>query len=237
MILFFGFTIGIELCIFRDLAGIFPQGTFAPALAYLLFILFFRKMAVPIVLDVNKTVLIKLIQAVIIPVLIAFLAFMAGNLFGMNIVLDNAAQIGGSLIPLILIIVVGGIGEEIGWRSFLKTTLERKCSVLVSSIIVGIMWGLWHIDRWNFGILFMSVMVLQTISFSIVMALILKDTSNNIIISTALHASFNTGFQIFFGMRFTETKIMLLIAVTILVIAIIVVITNRKYYLNQKNVA
>lgn len=237
MILFFAFAIGIELCIFRDRAGIFPLGTFAPTLAYLLFILFFRKMAVPIVFDVNKTVLIKLIQAIIIPVLIIFLAFIAGNIFGMNIVLDNAVQIGGSLIPLILIIIVGGIGEEIGWRSFLKTTLERKYSVLVSSIIVGIMWGLWHIDRWHLGILFMSITVLRLVSFSIVMALILKDTSNNIIISTALHASSNTGFQIFFGTRFTETKIMLLGAVTVLVIAIIIVIINRKYYLNQKNVA
>jgi membrane protease YdiL (CAAX protease family) len=194
-------------------------------------------MAVPIVFDVNKTILIKLVQAIIIPVLIAFVAFTIGNLFGMNIVLDNAIQIGRSLMPMILIIIVGGIGEEIGWRSFLKTTLERKSSVLVSSIIVGIMWGLWHIDRWNLGIIFMSIMVLETVSFSIIMALILKDTNNNIIISTALHASFNTGFMIFLGTRFTETKIMLLIAVTMLLIAIIMVIINRKYYLSQKNVA
>jgi membrane protease YdiL (CAAX protease family) len=194
-------------------------------------------MAVPIVLDVNKTVLIKLMQAVIIPVLIAFAAFITGNLFGMNIILDNAAQIGNSLMPIILIIIVGGIGEEIGWRSFLKTTLEKKYSVLVSSIIVGIMWGLWHIDRWYLGITFMSIMVLQTVSFSIIMALILKDTSNNIIISTALHASFNIGFQTFFGVRFTETKILLLIGITMLVIAVILVIINQKYYLKQKTCA
>jgi membrane protease YdiL (CAAX protease family) len=194
-------------------------------------------MAVPIVLDVNKTILIKLVQAIIIPVLIAFVAFTIGNLFGMNIVLDNAVQIGSSLMPMILIIIVGGIGEEIGWRSFLKTTLERKSSVLVSSIIVGIMWGLWHIDRWNLGIIFMLIKVLDTVSFSIIMALILKDTNNNIIISTALHASSNTGFLIFLGTRFTETKIVLLVAVTRLLIAIIMVIINRKYYLRQKNVA
>jgi ABC-type proline/glycine betaine transport system permease subunit len=83
----------------------------------------------------------------------------------------------------------------------------------------------------------MSITVLRLVSFSIVMALILKDTSNNIIISTALHASSNIGFQIFFGTRFTETKIMLLGAVTTLVIAITIVIINRKYYLRQKNVA
>jgi membrane protease YdiL (CAAX protease family) len=237
MVLFFLFTIGIEICIFTDQARVFPLSTLAPGLAYLLFILFFRKMTVPIVLDVNKTVLFKLIQALIIPVLVAFTVFIAGNLFGMNIAMGNAAETIGSLLPIILIIIVGGVGEEIGWRSFLKTTLEKRCSVLISSIIVGIMWGLWHIDRWNLGIVFMSVMVLQTASFSTIMALILKDTKNNIIISTALHLSFNIGFQIFFGTRFTEIKIMSLVAVTMLIIAIIVVIINRNYYLKQKNVA
>jgi membrane protease YdiL (CAAX protease family) len=219
------------------MARVFPLSPLAPGLAYLLFILFFRKMAVPIVLDVNKTVLFKLIQALVIPILLAFVAFIAGNLFGMNIVLGNAAEVVRSVIPLMLIIIVGGAGEEIGWRSFLQTTLERRYSVLVSSIIVGIMWGLWHIDRWNIGIIFMSVMVLQMVSNSIIMALILKDTNNNIILSTAFHSSFNIGFLIFFGTRFTETKIMLLVAVTILIIAIIAVIINMKYYLRQKNVA
>jgi hypothetical protein len=81
MVLFFFFTIVIEFCIFHDQARVFPLSTLAPALAYLLFILFFREMAVPIVLDVNKIVLFKLIQAIIIPVLLAFVAFIAGNLF------------------------------------------------------------------------------------------------------------------------------------------------------------
>jgi membrane protease YdiL (CAAX protease family) len=237
MVLFFLFTIGIEFCIFHDVASVFPLSPLAPGLAYLLFILFFRKMTVPIVLDVNKTVLFKLIQAMIIPVLLAFVAFIAGNLLGMNIVLDSAAEIIGSVISVMLIIIVGGVGEEIGWRSFLKTTLEKKYSVLVSSIIVGIMWGLWHIDRWNIGIVFMSIMVLETVSISIIMALILKDTNNNIILSTALHSSYNIGFQIFFGVRFTETKITMLIAVTMFITAIIAVLKNRNYYLRQKNVA
>jgi membrane protease YdiL (CAAX protease family) len=191
-------------------------------------------MAVPIVLDVNKIELFKLIQAIIIPVLLAFIAYIAGNLFGMNIAPGNTAETTRTIISVMLIIIVGGVGEEIGWRIFLQTTLERRRSVLVSSIIVGIMWGLWHIDRWNIGIFFMSIIIFEAVSFSIIMALILKDTNNNIIISTVLHSSFNIGFQIFFWTRFTETKIMLLIAVALLIIAIIMVIINRSYYLRQE---
>jgi membrane protease YdiL (CAAX protease family) len=195
-------------------------------------------MAVPIVLDVNKTVLFKLIQAIVIPVLLMFAAFIAGNLFGMNGGPDTEAEkTAAPVLSIMLIVIVGGIGEEIGWRSFLQTTLEKRFSVLASSIIVGTMWGLWHIDRWGLGITFMSVMVLETVSNSIIMAAVLKDTKNSIIISTMLHASFNIGFHIFFGIRFTETKIMLLASIPLLITAIILVIINREYYLKQKNVA
>jgi membrane protease YdiL (CAAX protease family) len=125
----------------------------------------------------------------------------------MNVVPDNAAETTAApVLSIMLIVIVGGIGEEIGWRSFLQTTLEKRLSVLVSSIIVGTMWGLWHIDRWGLGIAFMSVMVLQTVSNSIIMAAVLKDTKNSIIISTMFHASFNIGFIYFLGYGLRKQK-------------------------------
>ena len=42
-------------------------------------------------------------------------------------------------------IIIGSIGEEIGWRSFFQPFLETKYSKNISSIIVGVVWGLWHI--------------------------------------------------------------------------------------------
>lgn len=42
--------------------------------------------------------------------------------------------------------VLGGpLGEEIGWRGYLLPTLQRRWSPLVSSAVVGVVWGMWHL--------------------------------------------------------------------------------------------
>lgn len=54
----------------------------------------------------------------------------------------------GSYLPLILI---GPISEEFGWRGYALDRLQTRWSPLISSIMIGIVWGLWH------GPLFMMV--------------------------------------------------------------------------------
>jgi membrane protease YdiL (CAAX protease family) len=48
----------------------------------------------------------------------------------------------GSFIPLI---VIGPLSEELGWRGYALDRLQTKWSALVSSIVVGILWALWHL--------------------------------------------------------------------------------------------
>jgi membrane protease YdiL (CAAX protease family) len=98
------------------------------------------------------------------------------------------------------------------------------------------MWALWHVDRYFVGILFMGVFIIVTTSFSIIMSMVLKDTRNNIIVSTLLHTSFNLSFEIFFSDSFTETKIVILVALVLLVGAIISIVVNKDYFLGRKNI-
>jgi membrane protease YdiL (CAAX protease family) len=83
------------------------------------------------------------------------------------------------------------IGEEIGWRSFLQITLEKKMPVLLS---INNCWGNMGIMAYlyySFRIIVMLLFISATIIFSIIMSVILKDTENNIYVSTLLHTSFN----------------------------------------------
>jgi membrane protease YdiL (CAAX protease family) len=55
-----------------------------------------------------------------------------GNLF--------LAQLGSAL-PLI---ILGPLSEEIGWRGYALDRLQTKWNALTSSLIIGLVWGLWH---------------------------------------------------------------------------------------------
>jgi membrane protease YdiL (CAAX protease family) len=51
-----------------------------------------------------------------------------------------------SVVPMILMLTVfAGMGEEFGWRGFAMPRLQARYSALVSSLIIGALWGLWHI--------------------------------------------------------------------------------------------
>lgn len=41
-------------------------------------------------------------------------------------------------------IIFGGL-EEVGWRGFLQSKLQSRINLLVTAVIIGIIWGLWHI--------------------------------------------------------------------------------------------
>ena len=49
------------------------------------------------------------------------------------------------IIPLYLIFVVMQFGEEFGWRGYALPRLLRKRSALISSLVVGSLWAVWHI--------------------------------------------------------------------------------------------
>jgi len=49
------------------------------------------------------------------------------------------------LIPLLLIgLLTGPISEEFGWRGFAQPLLQIKYNPAVASLIIGVIWGLWH---------------------------------------------------------------------------------------------
>ena len=48
------------------------------------------------------------------------------------------------LLWLMIRLLLGSLGEEIGWRGFAQLRLQRRYGALTASILVGLIWSTWH---------------------------------------------------------------------------------------------
>lgn len=67
-------------------------------------------------------------------------------------------------LPLVVLaaFVANGFGEEVGWRGFAQPTLQRTRGLLSASLIVALVWALWHVPS------FLVVETYRTMGFAIV---------------------------------------------------------------------
>jgi membrane protease YdiL (CAAX protease family) len=177
-------------------------------------------------LNFDKIILTKSLIALAVPALLFAVAFFVGKQLNLNVkVTENLT----GLLPLMIIgMLIGAFGEEIGWRSFLQPILEKKNCVLVASILVGVIWGLWHVGHYKNGLLFMTGFLLFTISASIIIAWLLRGTDYNLIISAIFHLTINVCFLVFFHNSMTDSKFMLINGLVWLIPAIGIVVLTGK---------
>lgn len=106
----------------------------------------------------------------------------------------------------LLVMLFGCYGEEIGWRGFMLPLLRRKYSLLLSSSIVGLCWGLWHL-YFNAGFYVFVVYMIMVTEISFIISWLCTKTQNNIMVAIIFHTSFNFfSFAFFERIIFTEIE-------------------------------
>jgi uncharacterized protein len=190
----------------------------APAIVVGIIVLIFNSTKVFLNFRFDKRQLTKFLIAVFLP----FLIFLVSYFICLNIGVKPSFT--GNWQQGLLLglggMLIGAVGEEIGWRGFLQVNLERKYSAIISSIITGLMWGFWHIGHYKNGLLFMLGFLLFTVSASIILRTILEGTTNNLLISILFHFSINIGFVLFFKNALIDPKMILTIGVLWFLVAI-----------------
>jgi uncharacterized protein len=129
---------------------------------------------------------------------------------GATAILVLAGTSGVSLLPWWRIVLAFGFVaavipvEEVGWRGFALPRLQARYSALVSSLIVGVIWGCWHIpllfmkQYWITRLmpgsvaLSLAAFVLGTVLLSIMMTWVYNSTRGSLLLICLMHASNNS---------------------------------------------
>jgi len=130
------------------------------------------------------------------------------------------------VIALVLAMIKGPI-EEFGWRGIALPLLQRKLAPLWAGIVLGVVWGLWHIpafllsgtqqSAWSF-----TPFLLGTIAMSIIMTPLFNRSRGSIFLAALFH--FQAINPIFPDAQPFDTYLLILIA------ALVVVINRRTMF-------
>jgi membrane protease YdiL (CAAX protease family) len=98
-----------------------------------------------------------------------------------------------------LVLDPGPLGEELGWRGFALPRLLHNCSALIASVIVGLIWGLWHLPAFFINGLpqnqfSLPAFLVACVALSVLMTWVYQHTQGSILFAVLIHWLFNTDF-------------------------------------------
>lgn len=108
-------------------------------------------------------------------------------------------------VTLLLCLFAGPLGEELGWRGYLRVELDKKYGFIQASIVAGLIWAFWHAILWFVDVAFMDgatglplvVYIIANIvvmtSLVIIMNVVMK-RSNNLLNAIWIHFCYNVIF-------------------------------------------
>ena len=137
------------------------------------------------------------------------------------------------LIPVILLSLIGCIGEETGWRGFMLPSFNKKYSLLMSGIFTGILWGAWHFGKIaSFGFLAYVLFIVLITEFSVIMTWIYKKSDRNMTCMVFFHLGINTASILLLTGR--EGVLFYTVACVIsAIICLLLVLTDKKTWYSR----
>jgi len=132
---------------------------------------------------------------------------------------------------LVLITITGAMGEELGWRGFALPRLQLRMNALSASILLGILWSLWHLPLWFAGLGFETIpfwaYMLIGISFSILITAACNSTNGSLVAASLFHLFLNV------SVNMIENEAMPLLSAVFVLAAVITVALLGKEKLSK----
>ncbi|ARV57678.1 hypothetical protein BZZ01_02635 [Nostocales cyanobacterium HT-58-2] len=122
---------------------------------------------------------------------------LSSNNFSWNINILSTSFLFSLLIAMFL--DGGGVTEETGWRGFALPFLQQRMSPLSATLLLGILWSLWHIPAkpdlltsgFAYFLLFFGVFTIRLTALSVVMTYFYNRVGGSTLIAIAMHGLHN----------------------------------------------
>jgi membrane protease YdiL (CAAX protease family) len=103
---------------------------------------------------------------------------------------------------LVMFFIGGSVQEEFGWRGFALPRLLKTWNPLVASLLLGFIWGIWHLPLFfieGTGQYYMplGIFLLMTFAFSVLFTWFYLHTGENLFSALLFHTTLNTFLGVF----------------------------------------
>jgi membrane protease YdiL (CAAX protease family) len=127
-----------------------------------------------------------------------------------NPVLPSVSLMVAYVPGLVLQLLTTGIAEEPGWRDFALPRLQRRFGPLVGTLILGPLWGCWHLPlfltQWgnwpHVTSLSVGEFLATCVAFSVIMTWVFNRTGESLPLAMLLHTGVNNFFSIAWSQLF-----------------------------------
>ncbi len=140
-----------------------------------------------------------LAASVLVPVVATGVVWFVYSGVSHRTLFDLTAKLSAGSIALIFLdgVIRGPLGEELGWRGYLQLELNKRFSVLKASLLVGGIWGVWHLPLWFVSgfqgthlLLYVVFFMAGLVSFSVIIGYIYSRGAN-LLYPIVLHQMLN----------------------------------------------
>jgi membrane protease YdiL (CAAX protease family) len=145
-----------------------------------------------------------------------------------------AAVAGSYLASVAFLAILGGGEEEPGWRGFALPRLQERFGPLVGSVLLGVLWGLWHLPLFVFvpdynsagrgpagiALTFLAFAMAGTVGQSLLLTWLFNHTRGSVLLAVLAHASLNAGWLFVAPSRPASITVFLALAVAGAAVAI-----------------
>ena len=167
------------------------------------------------------------------------LAMLAPLGLGLSILMGGEAPVVDKTIFGILFLFAfhifpgSALGEEIGLRGFALPRMQARQSALKASLVIGILWGSWHLPLWLTGteshpISLFVPFVVSVIATSVLCTWLYNNTGGSLLIIVLFHAAANLPLTVLFE-RLGAQPFLIYVALNVLAAAAVVIATGAEH--------